>query len=76
MRKAFNLTALSKKFGEGYVARIDGTNRIVGYVPTADVLMKKIQYKKEFKENKVVISWIPKYNATYVFGVSLSLRGS
>lgn len=76
MRKALNLTSLSKNFGECYVARIVDSDRIIGHSKRADKLMENIKNTEEFKKNKVIISWIPKYGAKYVFGISLLLRTS
>lgn len=74
MKKPIKLTSLSKKYGPGYVARIKGTTKIIDYAKQPDSLLKKIKNKKEFKENRVVISWIPKYGARYVFRISFCLR--
>lgn len=67
MEKRINYSKLSKKYGPGYVARIVDTTRVIAYHSKADKLLEKIKNRKEFKENKVVISWIPKYGARYVF---------
>ena len=74
MKKPVNLTSLSKKYGPGFVARVKGTTKVIGYAKRADSLLLKIKNKKEFKENKITISWIPKYGARYVFKISLCLR--
>ena len=76
MKKLLNLTTLSKKYGPGFVARVKGTGKIIGYAKRPDSLLAKIKNKKEFKENKVIISWIPKYGARYVFRISLCLHQS
>lgn len=55
------------------MARLDGTNKVVAFAQKADDLIKKIKDKKEFKENKLVIGWVPKYGQTYVFRVSLRI---
>jgi len=73
MAKPINLTILSKKYGPGFVARIKGTGRVIAYAKRPDSLLAKIKNKKEFKENKVIISWIPKYGARYVFRISICL---
>lgn len=75
-KESINLTPLTKKYGPGYVARVEGTAKVVGYAKRADSLLKKIKDKKEFKENKLIISWIPKYGGRYLFRVSLRLRKS
>lgn len=66
-KRSINLTKLAKKYGPGYVVRIEGTTRIIGYAKQADSLLEKIKNKREFQEDKVIISWIPKYGARYVF---------
>jgi len=71
MRKTMNLTALAKKYGEGYVARVSGTARVMAFAKKVDQLLEKIKDKKEFKENKLTISWIPKYGQKYSFKISL-----
>lgn len=75
MKKALNFTAISKKYGPGYMARLDGTTRVVAFAKRADALIEKIKDKKEFKENKLVIGWVPKYGQTYVFRISLRVCG-
>jgi len=67
MKKTINLTNLAKEYGPGYVARIINSTKILAHHSRVDKLLEKIKNKKEFKENKVVISWIPKYGARYVF---------
>jgi len=74
MKKPVNLTNLSKKYGPGFVARVKGTTRVIGYAKRPNSLLLKIKNKKEFKENKVTISWIPKYGARYVFRIPFCLR--
>lgn len=73
MKKSFNLTSLSRTYGESYVARIMGTNQIIAHAKNADEVMDKIKDTEEFKKKKIVISWIPKYGARYVFGISFLL---
>lgn len=73
-KKSINLTNLSREYGPGYVARIEGTAKIIAHARRADTLVKKVQNKKEFKEDRVVISWIPKYGARYVFRISFRLH--
>lgn len=68
--RSLNLTALSKKYGPGYVARLDGGTKVLAAAKKVDSLVLKIKDKKEFQENKVVISWIPKYGQSYVFRIS------
>lgn len=74
MKKALNFTAISRKYGPGYVARLDGTTRVLAAAKRVDILFKKVKDKREFKENRIVISWVPKYGQSYVFRVSLHLR--
>lgn len=74
--KSLNLTALSKKYGPGYVARIDGGTKVFAAAKKVDSLVLKIKDKKEFLENKLVISWIPKYGQRYAFRVSLRVCSS
>lgn len=76
MKKTINLTALAKRYGGGYVARLADTTKVIAHAKETDKLLKKIKDRKEFQENKVVISWIPKYGARYVFKISLRLRKS
>lgn len=72
--KSLNFTALSKKYGPGYVARLSGTNRVLAAAKGVDVLFNKVKDKREFKENKIVIGWVPKYGQTYVFRISVRLH--
>ncbi|MBI4067045.1 hypothetical protein HY407_01575 [Candidatus Gottesmanbacteria bacterium] len=73
MAKVFNLTSLSQKFGECYVARLKDTDKVIAHAKDADQLLAKIKGREEFKKNKLVISWIPKYGARYVFRISLPI---
>ena len=66
-----NLTAFSKKYGPGYVARIEGGMKVLAAAKKVDSLVEKIKNMKEFQQNKTVISWIPKYGQRYVFKISL-----
>ena len=70
--KAINITALTEKYGPGYVAKDKKSGRIVAHSSRVDTLMKKIKGGK--KEKEVVISWIPKHGARYVFNISLRVR--
>ena len=70
MRKVLDLTSLSRNLGECYVARIADSNKIIAHSKRADKLMESIKNTDEFKKNKVVISWIPKYGAKYIFEAS------
>lgn len=55
------------------MARLSDSNKILAHDKNAKDLMEKVKNRPEFKQNKIVISWIPKYGARYVFGVSLLL---
>ena len=68
------MTALSKKYGPGYVARMDGGAQVLASAKKVSSLVEKIKNKKEWQENKLVISWIPKYGQKYAFRVSLRVR--
>lgn len=72
--KPINITHLTEQYGPGYVAKDKKSGRIVAYASRVDVLMKKV--KKEKREEQVVISWIPKHGARYVFGIPLRLHRS
>ncbi len=65
--KPLNLTAMSQKYGDGYVARIQGTTRVIAHAKRADDLMKKICDMDESTKKKLVISWVPKHDTTYTF---------
>lgn len=67
---------MSKKYGTGYVARIQGSTKVIAFAKRADTLMKKIQDTEEFKKKQLVISWVPKHDTTYVFGLSVPFRRS
>ena len=68
--KSINITALTEKYGPGYIAKDKKTGRIVASAKRVDTLMKKVKGGKEEKE--VIISWIPKHGAQYVFNISLN----
>lgn len=67
-----NITHLSETYGPGYVARDKKTGRVVAHASRVDVLVRKVKKKRE----SVVISWIPKHGARYVFNFSLRLLRS
>lgn len=69
--KSINITALTEKYGPGYIAKDKKSGRIVAHASRVDTLMKKV--KGEKKEKEVIISWIPKHGARYVFNISLRL---
>ena len=70
--KSINITTLTEKYGPGYIAKDKKSGRIVAHAKRVDTLMEKVKERKE--EKKVVISWIPKHGARYVFSLSLRLR--
>lgn len=63
--KPINISSLIKKYGPGYIAKNKKTGRVVAYAKRLDFLFKKTKDK-----TNIVISWIPKKNARYVFKVS------
>ena len=63
--KSINITALTEKYGPGYIAKDKKSGRIVAHASRVDTLMKKVQDIKKGKE--VVVSWVPKHGARYVF---------
>lgn len=65
-----NITRLTEKYGPGYIAKDKKTGKVVAHARRVDVLMKKIQKEKE----EVVVSWVPKHGARYVFRLSLRVR--
>lgn len=67
-----NITRLTKKYGPGYIAKDKKSGRIVAHARSVDVLLKKVKKEKE----EVVISWVPKHGARYVFRLSLRVRRS
>lgn len=64
--KPINITSLIKKYGPGYVAKDTKTKKVVAHAKRLDVLAKKTG-----KRTDVVISWVPKPGARYVFRVSV-----
>lgn len=71
--KAINITKLTEKYGPGYIAKDKKSGRIVAHATRVDTLMEKVKTRKE---KEVVISWIPKHGAQYVFGISFRIRRS
>lgn len=63
--KSINITKLTEKYGPGYIAKDKKSGRIVTHASRVDTLMEKIKNVK--KEKEVVVSWIPKHGAQYVF---------
>ncbi|EKE14865.1 MAG: hypothetical protein ACD_12C00262G0003 [uncultured bacterium] len=64
--KPINISSLIKKYGPGYIAKIKKTGKVIAHAKRLDVL-----FKKTGKRTDVVISWVPKNNAKYVFNISL-----
>ena len=64
--KPINISSLIKQYGPGYVAKTKKTGRVVAHAKRLDVLFQKVKKKED-----VVISWIPKRGARYVFRISL-----
>lgn len=68
--KLINITHLIKKYGPGYIAKGKKSGKVVAHANRVDNLMEKVKPLKQ----EVIISWIPKYGARYVFSISLCLR--
>lgn len=64
--KAINITALTKKYGNQYIAKSEKTGKVLAHSERVDMVFKKVKNKKD-----IIISWIPKYGTTYVFRISL-----
>ena len=63
--KPLNISPLIKKYGSAYVAKNRRTGRVIAHAKTLDVLFEKTKRKQD-----LVISWIPKSGARYVFKIS------
>lgn len=63
--KPIDMTSLIKKYGPGYLAKHPKTGRVVAHAKRLDLL-----FKKTGKNNKLIISWIPKAGSRYVFHIS------
>ena len=61
-----NITQIIKKYGPGYVAKNKKTGKVIAHAKRLDILFKKTK-----DQTNVVISWVPKKNARYVFRISL-----
>lgn len=72
--KPIDITKLTEKYGPGYIAKEKKSGRIVAHASRVDTLLKKVKGGK--KEKEVVISWIPKHGARYVFSLSFRVRRS
>jgi len=64
--KPVNISSLIKKYGPGYIAKHRKSGRVVAHAKTLDVLFRKTK-----KRSDVVVSWVPKSDARYVFRFSL-----
>lgn len=64
--KLVNITSIVKKYGPGYVAKHPKTGRVVAHAKRVDLLLKKTG-----RRTNLVISWVPKFGARYVFRISL-----
>lgn len=71
--KTINITHLTEKYGPGYIAKDKKSGKVVAHATRVDTLMKMVKNKKE---KEVVISWVPKHGAQYVFSISLRIRRS
>lgn len=72
--RSINITPLTEKYGPGYIAKDKKAGKVLAFASRVDTLMQKVGSKKP--EREVVISWIPKHGARYVFRISLRLRRS
>ncbi len=72
--KAINITRLAKKKGPGYAAKDRVSGRVVLTARRLDILWSRIIRLDKSRQERLVISWIPKYGAKYVFNVSIRLR--
>ena len=64
--KNTNLTPLINKYGSGYIAKNKKTGRVIAHSKRLDLLFEKTK-----KKTDVVISWLPKRGARYVFRISV-----
>lgn len=64
--KPIDITSLIKKYGPGYIAKSRKTGRVIAHAKKLDVL-----FKKTGKRTDLLISWVPKPGARYVFRISL-----
>lgn len=63
--KPISISSLAKKYGSGYVAKNKKTGRVVAHARRLDLLFKKTE-----KKSDLIISWVPKKGARYVFRIS------
>lgn len=64
--KPINISSLIEQYGPGYVAKTKKTGRVVAHAKRLDILFRKVK-----KKENIVISWIPKRGARYVFRIPL-----
>lgn len=64
--RPINITSLVKKYGPGYIAKNKKSGKVVAHAKRLDFLFKKTKGK-----TNIVISWIPKKDARYVFRISI-----
>ncbi len=72
--KAINITRLAKKKGPGYAAKDKISGRVVLTARNLELLWNNILRLDKSRQERLVISWIPKYGAKYVFNISIRLR--
>ena len=60
-----NISKLIKKYGPGYVAKSRKTGQVLAHAKRIDLL-----FKKTGKKSNIIISWVPKSDAKYVFRIS------
>lgn len=64
--RAINITALTKKYGNQYIAKSEKTGKVLAHGERIDLVFNKVKDKKD-----IILSWVPKYGTTYVFRISL-----
>lgn len=64
--KPINISSLVKKYSASYVAKSKKTGKVVAHSKRLDFLFKKTKGQSD-----VVISWVPKKGARYVFRISI-----
>ena len=60
--KSIDITSIIKKYGPGYIAKNKKTGKVVAHAKRIDILFNKTK-----NISNIVISWVPKKNARYVF---------
>lgn len=61
-----DISSIIKKYGPGYIAKNKKTGRVIAHSKRLDFLFEKTKDKTD-----IVISWVPKKGARYVFKISL-----